>query len=431
MSEGTEGRRLKRTLGTPGAVLLGLGAIVGTGIYVSIGLAAGVAGAAIVPALALAAFVAGCNGLSSAQLAAIHPVSGGTYEYGYRYLNHWLGFTAGWLFLIAKGASAATAALGFAGYLRSLGELEITWQTPIALALVVAMTIIVLTGLRSTSRVNAGIIVISIGALLIFIVVAIPSAWDNRMQFVADVMPTDSEGIVALLHAAALMFVAFTGYGRVATLGEEVIEPRKTIPRAIIWTVVVSFLLYIGVAAVAVGATSAAGLGAAARRGLPLSWVAQQLGNPVVANIVAVGAIIAMAGVLLNLILGLSRVILAMARRQDMPALFSRLNAAHTSAPAAVLVVGAVIAVIVLLGNIKSAWSFSAFTVLLYYAITNLAALRIPDADRFIPRTAAIVGFIGCLGLAWFVEPQIWLIGLGIVAVGLVWHGFAHHRLQS
>ncbi|MDQ3774421.1 MAG: APC family permease [Pseudomonadota bacterium] len=431
MSEESSNGRLLRTLGTPGAVLLGLGAIVGTGIYVSIGLAAGVAGAAIVPALALAGFVAGCNGLSSAQLAATHPLSGGTYEYGYHYLNHWLGFTAGWLFLIAKGASAATAALGFAGYLRSLGGIETAWQTPIALALVVAMTVIVLAGLRSTSRVNAGIVVISIGALLVFMAIAIPNAWDNRTRFVADVIPTDAEGTVALLHAAALMFVAFTGYGRVATLGEEVVAPRQTIPRAIIWTVLVSFLLYVGVAAAAVGATGASELGAAAQQGLPLSWAAEQLGNPVVANIVAVGALIALAGVLLNLILGLSRVILAMARRQDMPTLFSKLNAASTSAPAAVLVVGFVIAVIVLLGNIKSAWSFSAFTVLLYYAITNLAALRVPDADRFVPRVATVAGLIGCLGLAWFVETRIWFIGLGIIAVGLVWHGFAWRRLKT
>lgn len=419
------GPRLKPTLGTAGAVLLGLGAIVGTGIYVSVGLAAGVAGAAIVPALVLAGALAMCNGLSSAQLAAAHPVSGGSYEYGYRYLNHWLGFAAGWLFMVAKGASAATAALGFSAYLRALVSLGDSWQTPIALALVLAMTLLVLTGLRSTARVNAGIVLLSIGALLLFVLVALPSAWDQRARFIADVIPTDARGNAALLQAAALMFVAFTGYGRVATLGEEVIEPRVTIPRAIFWTVFLSFLLYVGVATMAVAATDATALGAAATEGLPLSWAVAQLGHPQVAKLVALGAILAMVGVLLNLILGLSRVLLAMARRGDMPAVFARLNSAATSAPAAVLAVGVVIAVIVSFGTIKTAWSFSAFTVLLYYAITNLAALRLPASARFVPRAFAIAGLAGCVSLAWFIETRIWVVGLGVLTAGLAWHWFA------
>ena len=107
---------LKRELGIFGATLMGLGSIVGTGVFVSIGIAAEIAGPGVIVAVAIAALVAVCNGLNSAQLAANHPVSGGTYEYGYKYLNPWLGFTAGWIFLLAKTASAATAALGFAGY---------------------------------------------------------------------------------------------------------------------------------------------------------------------------------------------------------------------------------------------------------------------------------------------------------------------------
>lgn len=424
-------QRLLRVLGIPGAVLLGLGAMVGTGIYVSIGLAAGVAGAGVLPALLLAAILATCNGLSSAQLAATHPVSGGTYEYGYRYLNSWLGFQAGWLFLIAKSASAATAALGFAGYLRSLASADATLQVPIALALIVALTLTVIAGMRSSSRVNAVLVLISVGALLAFVFAAAPTAWVRRDVAFASVLPADSAGAASLLQATALMFVAFTGYGRVATLGEEVVSPRRTIPRAILWTVGVTFALYVLVAAVAVGSTSAAALGAAARDGLPLSWVALQLGKPALADAVAIGALFALAGVLLNLILGLSRVVLAMARRGDMPPQLSHLNAASTSAPAAVAAVGILVGVIAAFGSIKAAWSFSAFTVLLYYAITNLAALRIPAADRFIPRAIAIVGLIGCAGLAWFVELHIWLAGLAIMLAGFAWHWLARRHRQG
>lgn len=419
---------LMRVLHTPGAVLLGFGAIIGTGVYVSIGIAAGVAGAMVLPALAVAALIALCNGLSSAQLAATHPVSGGTYEYGYHYLNSWLGFSAGWLFLIAKSASAATAALGFAGYFRSLLNIEAFWQIPLALGLTLAITLVVLAGMRNSSRVNAALVLVSLVALLLFVAAAGPVAWAHRDALVVELWPTTGNEATALLHAAALMFVAFTGYGRVATLGEEVINPRHAIPRAIIWTVLLTFALYIIIAAAAIGSTDAHGLGAAAREGLPLSWAAEQLDKPRIAMAVAIGALFAMAGVLLNLVLGLSRVLLAMARRRDMPTRLATLNETSTSAPAAVIVVGTIIALITLTGEIKAAWSFSAFTVLLYYAITNLAALRIQPSDRFVPRAISLAGLVGCLALAWFVETYIWITGLLIVLLGLVWHGVAQKR---
>lgn len=420
--------QLARVLHTPGAVLLGLGAIIGTGVYVSIGIAAGVAGAMIVPALAIAAIIAMCNGLSSAQLAAVHPVSGGTYEYGYRFLNDWLGFSAGWLFLVAKSASAATAALGFAGYFRSLLDISDSWQIPLALGLVVGITLVVLAGMRNSSRVNAALVLVSVAALLVFVWVAGPIAWTNRDSILVNAWPASGDDTLSLLQAAALMFVAFTGYGRVATLGEEVVYPRHTIPRAIIWTVLLSFALYVVVATSAIGSTEASALGAATRDGLPLSWVAQQLDQPVVANIVAIGALFAMAGVLLNLVLGLSRVLLAMARRRDMPVQLARLDSTSTSAPAAVIAVGTVIALIASMGDIKAAWSFSAFTVLLYYTITNLAALRVAPADRFVPRAISVAGLAGCFALAWFVEMHIWLAGLAIIALGLMWHGVARKQ---
>src|SRR5690606_8909573 len=144
---------LARVVGVPGAVLMGLGSIVGTGIFVSIGLAAGVAGPSVVIAVALAAVVATFNGLSSAQLAASHPVSGGTYEYGYRYLNPTLGFVAGWMFLCAKSASAATAALGFGGY--ALSAFDITdrrARIALGVATLALLTAIVAGGMRRSNR---------------------------------------------------------------------------------------------------------------------------------------------------------------------------------------------------------------------------------------------------------------------------------------
>lgn len=410
---------LRREVGVAAATLMGLGSIVGTGVFVSIGIAAGIAGPAVVLAIVLAAAVALCNALSSAQLAANHPVSGGTYEYGYRYLRPWLGFAAGWLFLAAKSASAATAALGFAGYL--LGALGIDDQQTLvttAFAVVVALGAIVLSGVRMSNRVNAAVVSVSLLSLGLFVVVGIPTAAANSSENLRPFLPDSG---TAFLHAAALMFVAYTGYGRIATLGEEVREPRRTIPRAILITLAVSAAVYAAVAVVGVSAVGAANMSVGATHAAaPLAVVAESFGNPAVARVVAAGAMAAMLGVLLNLILGLSRVLLAMGRRGDMPAAVARLNASNTTPYVAVAVVTTIIAALTLVGSVKTTWSFSAFTVLVYYGITNLAALRLPRADRLYPSVFAWIGLAACPLLAFTVEREIWLVGLALVAAGLL-----------
>src|SRR5205085_5321309 len=182
-----------------------------------------------------------------------------------------------------------------------------------------------------------------------------------------------------LLEACALMFVAYTGYGRIATLGEEVREPRRTIPRAILATLIVSALLYIGVGLVAVATIGSQGLyEATISSAAPLEVAAKVFDIPGIDILVAIGAMTAMLGVLLNLILGLSRVLLAMGRRADMPRATARLNDAGTTPTVSVVVVGAAIIGLTFIGSVKTTWSFSTFTVLVHYAITNLAALRLP-----------------------------------------------------
>lgn len=411
-----------------GAVMLGLGSIVGTGVFVSIGIAAGIVGPAVVLAVALAAVVATLNGLSSAQLAANHAVSGGTYEYGYRFLNPAMGFTAGWMFLIAKSASAATAALGFAGYVLSALEVQLP-LIPVALAAVALLTLVVLGGIRRSSLTNTIIVSVTLASLGVFVVVGLPLAVSSSSTFTPFFQPADGESsLSALFYAAALMFVAYTGYGRIATLGEEVRRPQRTIPRAIIVTLITSMVLYISVAFVGVGAVGASVLsGAATQQAAPLAVAARAFGLPWAAEVLAVGAVTAMLGVLLNLLLGLSRVLLAMGRRGDMPRLFGRLDVTSKTPRAAVVAIGCLIAALTLLGDVKTTWSFSAFTVLIYYALTNLAALFIPAEGRLFPRWLAAAGLVTCLGLAFFVEPVIWLVGLGLILVGLLWHVAARH----
>ncbi len=418
---------LRRTLGVGSATLLGLGSILGTGVFVSIGLVAGLAGVWTVAAAALAALVATCNALSSAQLAAAYPQSGGTYEYGYRLLHPFAGFTAGWMFLCAKSASAATAALGFSGYaLNALGVDAPEARIWLASTLVVVLTALVAGGIRRSNAANTIIVSMTLLALAAFVVAGLPTASGNWNR-----LPSDLPSVRDMLEAIALMFVAYTGYGRVATLGEEVRDPARTIPRAIVTTLVVSALIYIAVAGVGVGALGGdALLGATEGRGAPLEVAARTFGVPGVAGLVAIGAVTAMMGVLLNLLLGLSRVLLAMGRRGDMPRVVTRIDSRRSSPTVAVGVIGALILVLTLGGSVKLAWSFSAFTVLVYYALTNVAALRLPRQKRLYPRAWSIGGLLSCAFLAFWVEPRVWMVGLGLIAAGFAWYRVAKRNRE-
>ena len=383
-----------------------------------------------VTGVVLAALVATANGLSSAQLAAAHPVSGGTYEYGHEFVHPVAGFTAGWMFLAAKSASAATAALGCAGYLlHAFGAPgDAVWRVALALGIVLTLTALVAGGVKRSNTVNIAIVSVTLLALASFVAfgwLAIdtsllaerigPSTW-------VDALSTPS----ALFHATALVFVAYTGYGRIATLGEEVREPARTIPRAIIMTLLVTMVLYVAVATTAIAAVGPRAFAGTTRgAAAPLEVVATTFSEPWVAGVVATGAVTAMAGVLLNLLLGLSRVLLAMARRREMPAALDRISAETNSPTRAVLAIGGLISALVLFGDVKTTWSFSAFTVLTYYGITNLAALRLPPEARRFPRWIALAGLLSCFGLAFFVPWQIWLAGLGLLGAGMVWRAAA------
>lgn len=408
MSE--ESPALKRVVGLPGAVLLGLGSILGTGVFVSIGLAAGITGSSVLIATLIAGGLATFNGLSSAQLAAAHPVSGGTYEYGYRFLTPTLGFSAGWLFLCAKSASAATAALGFVTYALDAASVDGAYTAVLSLALVALMTWLVAGGLRRSNGVNAFLVFLTAASLVTFVFAGVSSnsAWPP-LRFPA--------GEAGLFEASALMFVAFAGYGRIATLGEEVSDPRRTIPRAIITTLFASATLYVAVAIAYVGAADVPS-------GASLDEVARSFGWPRLHWVVAAGALLAMLGVLLNLLLGLSRVALAMARRGDLPAGLGRLNQ-RFQPRSAVFFVGAIVAVLTAIGDVRTTWSFSAFMVLVYYALTNLAALRVPPEQRIFPRWISVLGLFACAGLAFWVTPMIWAVGVGLLAAGLLMRAIA------
>jgi basic amino acid/polyamine antiporter, APA family len=306
-------------------------------------------------------------------------------------------------------------------------------MVPVAVTAAAALTVIVLAGIRQSSRTNIVIVSITMFALFFFVIAGSLTAWSAGSKLWQPFFQAGEGGsgpVASLLQAAALMFVAFTGYARIATLGEEVKEPRSTIPRAIIYTLILSGLLYVAVGAVGISTIGPEGLaGAAQTEVAPLEVAARTFGIPGATWIISIGAMTAMLGVLLNLLLGLSRMLLAMGRRRDMPGLFASVNASGSPVPA-VIAVGVAIGALALLGDVKATWSFSAFTVLIYYAITNLAALRLPKEKRLYSPLIAWAGLAACLFLAFWVERQIWLIGLGLIGAGLLWHAAAR-RLGS
>lgn len=437
---------LRRQVGTAGAVLLGLGSMVGTGVFVGLGLAAAEvrSGGELALAIALAGGLALCNALSSAQLAAAHPVAGGTYAYGRRYLTPSWGAAAGGWFLFAKSASAAAAALAAAGYLLAqvAPQAAGSWvgfglQVPLGLGALGLLTVVVLQGIRRSVTANAAIVGVTVASLLAFVAAALlAEPVGQRLEGVLGedglLLPTPVGG--GLATAVALVFVAYTGYGRIATLAEEVREPRVTIPRAVFATVGSTVLLYAAVAAAAVSAVGFTAFAAISRSGGPgLIAVLELVQDPVapagwltaVGWLVVVGAGVAMLGVLMNLLLGLSRVVLAMGRTGDLPATLARLDASGTTPGPAVVAVAVVVGLLVLTGSVKLAWSLSAASVLAYYAVTNAAALRLAPEDRRFPRVVSLAGLLGCAGLAFTLPPWAWATALGVGVGSVAWHRFA------
>ena len=410
---------MSRVITLPGAIGMGLGSIIGTGVFVTLGLGAGLAGPWLLVAIAIAGGLAMCNGLSSAQLAAVHPVSGGTYAYGSRFVHPLAGFAAGWVFLLAKSASCATAALGFGGLIAWIaGRPGEGWtMTLAALGSLLVVTSAALAGLRRSMRFNAFLLTITMLALVTMIIAAAPAALKGWSGLSWSAVGARSISAPGVLEAAALAFVAFAGFARIATLGEEVRQPRRTIPRAVVLTLLSAIVLYGLVAFTGLGVL---GAGEFAMRSsedaAPLLAVARAVKAPTLAWVLAAGSAAALLAVQLNLIMGLSRVALAAGRDRDLPTPLARIDPQGVPTIATIAVT-VVICGIILVGSVPMAWSLAAASVLVYYAITNLAAMRVAEG-RFIARWVHALGLIGCLALGVFVEPVVLGVMIAMVALG-------------
>lgn len=406
--------RLARRLGTGDAVVVGVGAMVGTGVFVVWAPAAERAGDWLLVGLGIAAFVAFCNATSSAALAAVHPQAGGTYVYGRERLGHGWGALAGYAFVLGKVASCAAAAHAVGAYL---------WPDHpqvLAVAAAVAVTGVNLAGVHRTVRATRWLLVAILAVLAGVVAVGLTGVdGGHRGPAAGDVGPVDVVG------AAALLFFAFAGYARIATLGEEVRDPARTIPRAVPAALGFVLVLYL-----AVGATVLFALGpdGAAGSPRPLTAVVDAAGVDWMLPVVAIGAGIAALAALLALVAGVSRTVFAMADEGDLPRALAAVHAQRRIPHVAEIVVGALVVVAVVVGGLVAALSFSAFAVLVYYAIANAAALRLGRAERRWPRWLAAAGLASCLLLAASLPLETVLRGIVALTVAMALRGVVRAR---
>ena len=404
---------LKRVLGLNDAVGVGLGAIIGAGIFVVTGVAAGVSGASFIVGLMIAGLIASFNGLSSAQLAAVYPQSGGTYEYGYQLLNPSFGFSAGWMFIISKLSAAGIVAIGFGSYFHQL----VPAFTPLTYSIVavVVLTIANLVGIKKAGTVNQIIVLVTLLSLLYFIVGGIGSVKASNFT------PFAPFGIMGIAESTAILFFAFTGYARIATLAEEVVEPKKTIPRAVIITITSAIVLYAAVSVVATGAIGAEGM---SQSKSPLQVASEAMSAPAISVIITIGASTAMLGVLLSQILGISRMLLAMGRRNDLPHLFEKIHSKTSVPHIGILFTSVVILAITTLGTFDFVVRAATFTILLYYSITNIAAIRQPNQQQLYSKVIPYLGLVGCVAMSISLPLNVIISGVALLAIGFAMRYF-------
>ena len=391
-----DGPALQRRLGTFDAVIIGLGSMVGAGIFVALAPAAAAAGSGLLVGLAVAAVVAYCNATSSARLAALYPQSGGTYVYGRDRLGEFWGYTAGWSFVVGKTASCAAMALTVGYYV---------WPDSahaVAVAAVVALTAANYAGIQKSAMLTRVIValVLAVLAAVVGVVLGFGDVDGSRLAF------GDEAGVRGVLQAAGLLFFAFAGYARIATLGEEVRDPARTIPRAIPIALGITLVVY---AVVAIAVLSELGSAALASASAPLADAVRAAGFPAMEPVVRVGAAVAALGSLLALMLGVSRTTLAMARDGHLPHALAAVHPRFKSPHRAEVAVGVVVAAVV---DVRGAIGFSSFAVLLYYAIANASAWTL--GRRVIPA----IGLAGCLLLAFLLPVSSVLVGAAVVAIG-------------
>ncbi|MCS7124438.1 MAG: amino acid permease [Candidatus Bathyarchaeota archaeon] len=395
------------------ATAISVGAVIGAGIYVVVGVAAGYAGSALAVSTALAAVVSVFTALSFCELAAWQPLEGSIYEYVYRLISPFAGFLTGWMWIVSNTFAGAAVALGFASYLHALfPAFSPSWA---AAMLCLFFTVLNFVGIRQSALLNNILVVAKLGILGFFVVYG--ALYTNPLNF-AGFNPFQ----LGALYAAFYIFFAYGGFARVAVVAEEVKDARRNVPRAILLSLLISTAVYVSVGVVAVGLVGAQRL---AESSSPLTGAIKATGNVAAAHLVSAGGLIATASVLLTAILGVSRMMYAMARRGDLPKKLGRLHPAFNTPHYAVWITGAAMTGLALFVDLTGVVAVSTFALLFYYTLANVAALKIKNHKRRYPKAVSILGTATCLtflATTLPTKPEAWTIGIATIIVGVVYY---------
>jgi basic amino acid/polyamine antiporter, APA family len=402
---------LARRLGIVDAVVIGLGSMIGAGVFAAFAPAAKAAGAGLLLGLGLAAVVAYCNATSSAQLAAVYPTSGGTYVYGRERLGAWWGYVAGWGFVVGKTASCAAMALTFATYVAPEA-----WRKPAAVAAVVGLAAVNYRGVTRTARLTRILVALVLAVLAVVVAASLVGSAADAGNLSGWANPAG--GWYGVLQSAGLLFFAFAGYARIATMGEEVRDPQRTIPRAITIALAIAVVVY---AAVATSVLLVLGPQRLAAAAAPLAAAVQTAGWTWAVPLVRVGAAAAALGALGALIAGVGRTTLAMARERDLPGWLAAVHPRFQVPHHAEIALAAAVSVLLLVVDLRGAIGFSSFGVLIYYLIANISAFTQSPQQRRYPRALQLLGAAGCLALVATLPVSAVVGGLVVFVVGLAY----------
>ena len=401
---------LKRTLGLFDAASISIGAIIGAGIFVVTGIAAGLAGPSFIVSIILAGIVASFTALSFAQLSVYMPKEGGGYEFTYRLISPFAGFISGWMWVFSNVFTGAAVSVGFAQYLSAL--VPALPVNVVEATVCLTFTALNCVGVRQSAIINDALVVAKIAILLFFI------AFGLSFIQLSNFEPFMPKGVIGTLEGAALIFFAYGGYARVTIVSEEVKDPNRTIPRAIILAIVLSTILYVLIGVISMGLVGSSRLEAAHS---PLADAISVTGNSGAVLLVSVGAMIATASVLLMAILGVSRMTFAMARNGQFPSFLKQINKRFQTPHYAILITG-VLSSILVFSDFSRLVAVGTFSLLFHHALVNLSALRLQPGNRRYPAFVSAVGFLLCISLLAFLSQEAWVTSLAGILLGLILH---------
>ena len=446
---GAEGGSLKRAVGALDLTALGVGAVIGTGIFVVIGEGIGKAGPAVVLSFALAGITCLFSALSYAELASSIPISGSAYTYAYATLGELVAWIIGWDLILEYGVSVAAVAVGWGGNLNEFLENAFSYELPSsistpreeggilnlpAVAIVVAVMFLLSRGVRETAKANFVMVGIKLLILAFFIIVAFVAAFDT-----SNLKPFAPEGTDGVVSAAAVIFFAYIGFDAVSTGAEEARQPKRDLPLAIVGSLVICTVIYIAVSIAAVGSLNAAALeksdaplAAALDEGAGISWAA---------SVLAFGALVAITSVMVTVFYGQTRIFFAMARDGLMPRGMAKVNPRTGTPVLLTLGLGTLIALLAAVAPLSEIVKLVNIGTLFAFFLVNVGVIILrrthPDMER--PFRVPVVPWfplIGCALIIYLVTTlpgETWIRFVVWLVLGLIIYaayGRTHSRLQ-